>query len=533
MPAQGWSAIYILAFGIVVTLGALMVPKLRRGRWRPLLLVLMMVMGVWSTANYFRWGKLHRYPETHMYHLHDLFHYEVGAKYFPELGFYHLYDCVLVAQTDLRADAGFRRHPPNAVRSLRHPLYSTPGYKVVQTERQVCYDLFGEDRWAEFKQDIAVYTQLGNRYFRVILFDLGFNPPPTWSVIGHPLADAVPISQPNMERLPYIDIVLIYGIGTLAIGWAFGPEAIGLYLLVLGTNFLSHFGWTGGSFCRMMWLGALVVGVSMLRKERHWLAGIFLGLATVFRMFPAVFAFGAVWAVAWQAYHRPERRRALAELVGSGLTTGAIMFGASLVMFGLEPWHDFFVKIIEHGDTYYVNHIGFKKAAVYQIGIAGQNFHGVDGLVRFGQWQLRLLVIYAPPTELYTALRIGLVVAALYLGRKLPAWESAITVGGTLFFVGSIPANYYYAYLALFPVVWYTQKGGVWPTIRMALILALLTVMQVLPIVFRDDLIYNGHMNRYIFLFLCLMWASYAAQQWMDYRQSAVSPVAKPEGQSA
>ena len=71
------------------------------------------LLGVLGFAAWWNFGLFH-YPD--FVHPHELFHYVIGAKYFPELGYTRLYECVAIA--DSRVRGGSVRSAGRRLRNL-------------------------------------------------------------------------------------------------------------------------------------------------------------------------------------------------------------------------------------------------------------------------------------------------------------------------------------------------------------------------------------------------------------------------------
>ena len=63
---------------------------------------LLIALGILSLTGYYNWGLYHFPARVHTY---EFFHYYVGSKYFPELGYTGIYACANLAE----AEQGFRR----------------------------------------------------------------------------------------------------------------------------------------------------------------------------------------------------------------------------------------------------------------------------------------------------------------------------------------------------------------------------------------------------------------------------------------
>jgi len=255
-------------------------------------LVILMAVGV---AGYFRFGQMHTYGEfgRHAYHYHDYFHYFFGAKYVKELGYFGLYDFTVLAFSELREE-GTKVPEIKDLRALRSFWNAVPCDVGVERARNAVERRFSKDRWLEFKKDMKNYLALGwyNGYWEGLLFDAGFNPPPTWAVLGSPLANMFSVSKTSVEGLPWIDYILVFGVATFFILRCFGVYPALLYVLVFSVSWFNSMDWTGGSFFRLPELAAMAIGICMLQKNRYMWAGICLGLATAMRIFPAFFVLG-------------------------------------------------------------------------------------------------------------------------------------------------------------------------------------------------------------------------------------------------
>ena len=68
-----------------------------------------------------------------------------------------------------------------------------------------------------------------------MLFDLGFNPPPTWATIGYPLANLIPLSRTTISAIPFLDMTLILIVGSFLVFRFFGLFPMCAYLIVFGS----------------------------------------------------------------------------------------------------------------------------------------------------------------------------------------------------------------------------------------------------------------------------------------------------------
>jgi hypothetical protein len=138
-------------------------------------------------------------------HAGDSFHYYVGAKYFDELGYSRLYDCMLVAdfeagQTDLR-ETHMRNLSTNRIETAARVL-DRPG---------LCKRHFSGERWQEFTEDVAWFRKrMGRYHWRRLRTDHGYNPPPTWTLVGGGLANTLPVGRTSFFILTGLDPLLLW-----------------------------------------------------------------------------------------------------------------------------------------------------------------------------------------------------------------------------------------------------------------------------------------------------------------------------------
>ena len=265
-------------------------PKARGGRLRQGLFAL---VGLVSVLTYFNFGAFHFGNYVHAW---DTFHYYVGAKYFRELGYERLYECVAVADA---AEAGaaygggwrsgahqsahqrarVERRDPRRARALHRPLHPRA--------------LGGASGTTSPGSGAARPRRAG----RELSTDHGYNATPVWNIAGSLLANLGPASDGLMLALTSLDLVY-FGAMLAVAAWAFGWRPVAAALLVFATCFPCRFFWTGGAFLRWDWLFYTVAAVACLKRGRPWLGGLALGYAALLRIFPGLLAAGPALALA-------------------------------------------------------------------------------------------------------------------------------------------------------------------------------------------------------------------------------------------
>ncbi|MFM1921609.1 MAG: hypothetical protein RLZZ303_3243 [Candidatus Hydrogenedentota bacterium] len=332
-----------------------------------------LVMLVWlaylGMGTYFNWGNWRYGAFVNAY---EFYHYYIGAKYSPEVGYYHMYNATLVA--DAETGDPFNK---TQIRNL------TTGVKVnssdVLKEAETYKAMFDTPRWQEFMADIRWFkTKLVPSRFSAMIGDKGYNATPVWTmlvrgilcqnispidtppaIVEYPMrayrgfmawifgqdiypdtANKLPEGEPNgMLFLALLDVILIVA-ATAAVVWAFGIRAALLMLIVLGTSYVMKYSHMKGAFLRTDFTMSLIIGICMLKKDRYAAAGSFIAYSCLSRVFPAVFFFGMGAKLAWHGIARvPQFLRetgapgiaAAALAAVAGLAGGALVLGPKII----------------------------------------------------------------------------------------------------------------------------------------------------------------------------------------------------------
>jgi hypothetical protein len=392
------------------------------------------------------------------FHFSEFFHYYLGAKYFPEVGYEGLYDCTALGDSETAEEDHVRPRIGGWVRDLDDVLTDKTYTSALAHCRDELKPRFTPQRWSAFKGDIRELRRLvGDDMWPGLVYDAGFNPPPSWVLLGCAVANAIPIRLAGTSSFLFatgLDLALLFACA-FALRWAFNAPVAAIAAVFFGATFIASYGWNGGAFLRYTWLTTLVVGLCALKRGRWVLAGAFLGASACDRVFPAGFAFGAMIPVAWGAIrlHSVEDRRRLLRFGAGFGATVLTLVAVSLVVFGTESWRVFVHRIGRHGDVYFVMHIGLKKVLTWRDWVPNQNFHGHLGLRAFHDWNLRLRETWGHMRLLAIPLQLAAAGGAAYAGLRRRPYESALLFGVVAMFFFSLPANYYYVVLALVPAL--------------------------------------------------------------------------------
>ncbi|HEY2513747.1 MAG TPA: glycosyltransferase family 87 protein [Polyangiaceae bacterium] len=451
--------------------------------------------------------------ETHLpFHFHEFFHYYLGAKYFRELGYGGLYDCTGLADAEIAEEDGVPRKIGGYIRNLDDVLRDRPYDAALAHCRDEFRPNFSDPRWASFKNDQRALRRLvPDDWWGGAVFDAGFNPPPSWCVVGSAFANAIPIrvaGLPTYLVATSLDMVLALAC-FLVLRRHFGRAPAAMAAIFFGANFVAAYGWNGGAFLRYTWVTAVVFGLTYAKRERWLLAGVFFACAACDRIFPAAFGVGAAIPLAVRALRSTPARRDLGRLaMGAGATVVGLVL-VSTALFGAASWGTFFSRILAHGDVYYVMHIGLKKVLTFRDWVPQQNFHAHAGLERFHDWNMRLHETWAVSRAIALPLQLFALGGAVFASLRRKPHEAGLLLGITAMFFFSLPANYYYVVAALIPafllraaVTAPTRERRLWEYAVLVGFVVMWLCTLLASRMWGDDIVYNHFICQAVLVFL-------------------------------
>lgn len=418
-------------------------------------------IGVFALCAYFRFGAYY-YPD--FIHEHDVFHYFVGAKYFPEIGYDDLYQCSAAAE----AEAGFaERIELRTQRDLRtNQLVS--GADALRGAGE-CRARFTPERWKRFGEDVRYFANtLSVEGWNGVLRDHGFNATPIWIVIGRAIASPFAASDATVGRRgvmwsgvigPLDPALLLLSFGALL--WAFGFRTATLAAIVFALNPLSEFAWIGGGFLRELWLSTLVCGICLVRRDRPALGGASLAASAGLQLFPVA----CLVSVALGAFIEFRRRRTVSREVRRVLAGAAIMAAVlvplSFVGTRADVWRAFAANTAKHALTPSSNYVGLPTALSYRAASRAELLFDEQATDPFARVRaarrenLRELWF----VEL-AGVGLGLFGLIRCLWNPAPAWWAA-TLGLLLVPFCIETSCYYAAWLAVVSVLGQTRRAPV------------------------------------------------------------------------
>ncbi len=402
---------------------------------------LLLAIGFSAFLGYFNFGHLHFGNFVHVW---DTYHYVMGAKYFPEMGYDKMYDCAVIANAENgRRDEVMRQ----TITDLRTNVIVKADQVLKHPE--VCKENFSPERWAAYRQDIAAFRgMVGEQRWREIHLDHGYNATPVWTLAGYYLTNASgPVTLDKLKDLNKLDPVFLL-FTVLIVWWAFGPRAFAIASLVLGCHFANRYYWTGGAFLRHDWVFYFVASVCLLKKNKPMLAGAAFAYTVLLRLFPGLAAAGV--AVAAFEYFRQNKKidPRFARYVAGGLIATLLLVGASFRFGGPVTWQRFAQNTVKHANTPLTNHMGLRTILSWDPNSIGQKTVRPGGLDSWWLWKkTRLDNWHARQPLMWLAFAAGLYLVWLALKNTgTDPWLGA-AMGTGFIIIGAELTNYYYCFL--------------------------------------------------------------------------------------
>lgn len=336
------AVVKILAIGVALSGLWFVSRSTTDGRRRRVVLAGLASLGALS---YFNFGAFH--TDGTPLHIWDQFHYVIGSKYFPELGYDGLYVATVAAFEE--KDPAYPS--PKRMRDLRTGVI-VPSATLEDFKHEV-RGRFSNERWNSFRSDATHF------YIRPDIFlDNGYLGTPAEVAVDRVFTAHLPFRQATALLFAAIDIFLL-GVGGWIVYRVFGLEILAAVSLILGLGYCSRFYWVGGAFLRYDWVIALIVCAAALERRRGKIAGAALAYAICTRVYPVLMLLplGAyAFAHRRSALHLPVRQFA------SGLVIAAVVLLAAGCLVGHGPgvWLESAQRLLEHGSVVAPNAIGLR-----------------------------------------------------------------------------------------------------------------------------------------------------------------------------
>ena len=418
--------------------------------------ILLGTMGVLAFLSFFNFGFWHFPGFVHGW---DTFHYYIGSKYFKEMHYERLYECVATADSE---EPGLRRRVElRKITNLRTNAVEKTDDILAHPER--CKQHFTDTRWESFKNDLRYFRTLeGPRRWDDAQCDHGFNGTPVWAILGSALANLAPASRLDVLVLDSIDVVMITAMALL-MWWAFGWRAVSVALLVLATNFPSRWDWIGGSFLRFDWLFWMGVGVCLMKKDWPFWAGAALAYAALLRIFPG-FLFVAPLIALGTHYVKTRQwdRRFLRLIMGAAVAVAVLVPVSFATSGGPGVYPEFLRNTAKHSETPLTNLMGLRTVVAFRPAETAGRLNTPSMVDQWSRWKQAHLKAFHEALPLYVSLVFCYLVLIGLAIRKVEPWVTVL-LSATVISFGSELTGYYYAFLII-PALLYAvvPRAGEW-----------------------------------------------------------------------
>jgi hypothetical protein len=450
----GLPVIGCLVVGVLALLGRRKLLALRVTLVLPLLL-----LGAVSVGHY-----MYFYPvlTNDYFDEYEFYHYYIGAKYAPEVGYTQMYNASIVADAEDGLDYnkamvrdltyGLDHESPGVIITTQHEEREPRPYRDVEEvlrDSSAIKARFSEERWAEFVQDINFFQrQLGVARWSGILRDKGYNATPVWGMTGGLLSNAAPtnaegkVVPPGLQAIALLDPLLIV-LALLAIAWAYGPTSAALVAIFLGANYLTmHSPTMKQAFLRLDWITLVLIGAALVKRRWYGAAGVVLAYATMARVFPVIFVVGlaARGLLALLRTRRVQREYLVFAVVFAG-TSVALVLASIAYAGGLDVWRGFMEKIGFHNNDISTWRVGFKY-------IFMQTYDTAPPGVSWWDLKAQLQQYMQDHALAWWSIQAVMLLALLYLVKFLRD-DEAIPFSFVAVFFLVAPTHYYYFMLVI------------------------------------------------------------------------------------
>jgi hypothetical protein len=361
----------------------------------------------------------------------DSFHYVLGPKYFDEVGYFHLYDCIAAAdaQTVNKLKGG-------RVRDLRDYRY----YMRLPTaaKRGKCEERFSPARWEEFKRDYAFYTTVSGRKLKLMAKDRGYNGTPFHMMVSKALLNSFDTSYRPLTFATLGDTLPVLAM-FYALSVAFGWEVVAFVAIFFFSLFSDRGQFILGSFFRYHWMYCTGFALAALQLRKHAQAGAWVATAGLLNVFPVLFGLGVTIKGLWELITTRTLSRSTRRFVAGAVIAGVLLGGASLLQHkGVETYRDFFANMDQHAGVMSVSRVGLKYDFLWR---------GELHIDRYSAMYTREEARSTKPIYLTAAAVMFFVL--FVVARRLDEVEATALAGFAAFFYIFTTVSYYYGIFAL------------------------------------------------------------------------------------
>lgn len=400
------------------------------------------------------WANFGVFHGNRFAHRWEQFHYFLGAKYFPELGYDGLYVASMGAQMQLRGGAELAQPFLRDLRTNEVRPTAELGDHGLEVRRR-----FSDARWDDFVRDDAYFLNAGDyEYLRLIRLDHGYNPSPAWTAVARLFAAHASASDATLALLGTLDLGLLAALG-VALARSFGGRAAALAAIVFGLGYAWRWDWVGGGFLRHDWLAALGFALCAAATRRFATAGACLAYAALVRVFPLGFLLGPLVLAARDLRRGGDLR--WARRFAAGFALAAFLGGGAgaLAGRGARAWAEFAANTAKHERSWLTNNVGAKLTLLYGPATYGRRLVDGSRADAFAPWEAAMRARQHARWPLLALLAAGLIALAARAAWTATLAESLV-LGVVPVFALAAPTGYYWAMLAFVPLRGPLRRSG-------------------------------------------------------------------------
>jgi hypothetical protein len=491
----------------------------RQARHQQIRDALLGLLGVIALLSWWNLGRLN-FNGGYL-HVHDVYHYYIGSKYFPELGYTGLYQCTAAADIEAGLQDQVQRRWTRDLATNELQIGD-----AVLASTAACKRRFSPGRWEMFARDVSWFRpRLAN--WNVIPIDHGYNATPVWAIAGHPLASAAPASDRQIVLLALLDpFLLLVMWGFLC--WGFGWRTACAAALWWGTNYPARFLYIGGAFLRADWLMLSVAGICLVKRGHPGAGGFALAYAALLRIFPGFIIAGLVlkallglWRTRTVSLPPAHRSFALGSLAGVLVLVplSALVVGGSFGN-GAGAWTGFVTNSNKHLRTPASNVMGLKTVMAYEPETRlAMTQHFFDE-VPWDTWAAARHRVFAERESLFWALVIAYVCLLGFAVRAEEDW-AALVLGAGLIPVAAEIGCYYYGILLVYP---FLRTLRVWIAPALCVLSALTWLFAGIGKM-EDDVYVAASVAVLVFVVAVTAHVAFGASQRFSKRSALPSPI--------
>lgn len=458
--------LFILIAALVVISAGLYLGK-RKGdaRTQKISNAILIVLGAVALLSYVSFKPFSTQPNNW-----DIFHYYIGSKYFPEIGYTRLYACVARAEAESDDPAVTHAAKRRTIRDLEtNELVPARSYFF---DENYCKERFSAPRWESFKKDVAYFRNNLKSLWDLAQLDHGFNPSPAWILPGGLASSLIPLSDTAVAGLVLIDVILLAAC-VICLAWAFGLPVAAFAVIASLTSGGIDWSWVGGGMLRLDWLFMAVLSVCLMKRKHYLLAGAALGYAASVRVFPAIFALGPFIGLAYALYkQQPDQKMAYLKFFGGMAVSVAALVIAVAAVYGTDSLRKFADNTRKHSAVISTNNVGLRTVLTYSPDTAVKKT--IDTRAQeshlYWKWEAAKTEAKQKIVPLYIVIIAACLLLYIPTVISSNAWQ-AIALGATFIpFAWSEMSNYYYMFLILVATFFATQPKVAFPLLGIGII---------------------------------------------------------------